>query len=213
VRSLLNLASAGRRGHLHLVDAGGPQARYAVIAPVEGALSQAVTILESGLIEDRALIGRAQRRGKLPDWTAAVVVGDLPARFRPRYDARFATRFARTGFALTHDWERGRAAPDCPAQFLLARWLLNRAHLIADLDGPEDPAQTRRWAKELGLSRASDLDVDPTLDGHDPWMVSWDLDSVRLDPAEWFRSALDRARPVAPAPRRLIPEGLSTPGQ
>lgn len=177
-------------------------------------LALAIVALESGLSSDRAMLRRAERLAKTPDWSTAVVVRDLPARFRRAYDAAFVDRLARAGAVLVNDWERGEAAPECPAQFLLARWLLDRAAAIARRQGGCAPSRERRWASQLGLSTTGA--TGETADGAgDGWLASWGIESVRVDPSTWFSSAFSAgaiARRSA-APRRVAAERRTERGR
>lgn len=155
-----------------------------------GALARAVADLIAGLGDDEVLITQAERRCATPDWSLAVVVGDLPHRYRAGYDARLARLLRHAGTTLVHDWSAGRAAPNCPAQFLLARWLLNRAVFIAQCGSGVHLGQVRGWARELGLADRAEPERDVIAEAPDSWLSSWGLGSVRVDPANRFTAAV-----------------------
>jgi cyanate permease len=139
------------------------------------------------------LVAAAEARGRATAWSQAAVVGDLPSRFRLSYDARFVTKLVREGFALSRDRARGRCAPDCAGQFVLARWTLDRAELIAHCQ-PSPVAGTRRdWARELGLARPQAFAFTP--DYSDPWASGWSLEAIRVRPELWFEPAIATLAP------------------
>ncbi|MBA3020351.1 hypothetical protein [Propionicimonas sp.] len=141
-------------------------------------ITECLTSLQFGLLEDLQHIVSSSRRQSEPHWNHTAILGDLPRRFRPQYDVGFTFRLAAVGFELVGQASFGPMTPRCPAQAFLAEWVLKQWLLIKSLGGA-DPPTAGEMAEELGL-------VGPTT-SFDP--------ALRGAPHDWFQASPQFSHP------------------
>lgn len=201
--ALAGLVALSRAARTSPRRAGATGRRYAEPVPggVEEPLRHAFAGLESGLVNDLRLVTVAESRARAPQWAATAVLRDLPSRYRRAYDSRFVGKLVSEGFALSRDWTRGRCAPDCAGQFVLARWLLDRAQAVSRSGSADARLE---WARQLGLATTH---APATEDSSDPWGSGWNLEAIRIHPSEWFEAPITRPRgdPQRAEPDRVSP--------
>lgn len=155
-------------------------------------VDEALTLLEVGLLEDLALMIGVERAGGEVDWDLTAVIGELPARFRNSYTARFVRELTAAGLSLSRQRGVDGMWPDCLAQFILARWVLDRAQLVAELEPGPSAYSREDLAVAVGLIGAGPASP-PSVSTSDPWGLGWTIQSIRADPSTWFERAIVRS--------------------